>query len=219
MCLVYQKYTTRGRDVRQQGTATVRQDFINGKASGAGMIVTASRSAMLDEAAIQALQGISLKSTGTPEQPDVKKYLVKVEFARDSVTNLGKKTCADLTGDIAYFRASQPGVELNKMRVYEMTLGMMVIGGNMSDTAYVQRVSRAMPPGFAATAAQCERTPQALYLKVLAKEFKKSAIRGQPGGTRPARVLVMPCVVLAMRLSCRAGVDQFCAGVDVTKVR
>lgn len=168
-----EQYPALSKQKHEQGMATVRQDFINGKASGAGTIVTSSRSAMLDEAAVKALQRISLKSTGTPEQPDVKKYLVEVEFARDSVTNLGNKMCAELTGDIAYFKASQPGVELGKMRVYEMTLGMMVIGGKMSDMAYVQRVSRAMPSGFAATAAQCEQTPQALYLEVLAKEFKK----------------------------------------------
>ena len=165
-------YPALSKERNEQGTVTIRQDYVNGKASGQGTIVTSSRSALLDEAALKAVQAVRLKSKGTESEPETVRLQVDVEFGRDTVTKLDKKPCAELNADIAYFKSTQPGVDLNRMRLYEMTLGMVVVSGSMSDMSRLAKVSKAMPVAFAATASQCERSPDAKYFDVFTKAFK-----------------------------------------------
>lgn len=165
-------YPATAKRNNEQGTASVRIDFLNGKASGAASIAKTSGSPTLDSAAMKMISALSFKSPGTEAAPDLKKFVVDVEFGRDSVTTIGKKPCTELTADIAYFKQVNPGLKVTKMRLYELTLGMIALAGDMKNIAGMVKLSQAMPLAFDATASACEKNPDALYLDALSKALK-----------------------------------------------
>jgi TonB family protein len=156
----------------EQGTASVRIDFLNGRPSGPASIAKTSGSAALDDAAIKTVSTLSFKSAGTESAPDLKKFIVEVEFIRDSHTTIAKKPCAELTADIQFFRQVNPGVEIKKMSLYTMSLGFVALSGDMKNVAGMVKLAKAMPLAFDATALACEKNPDALYLEVLLKALQ-----------------------------------------------
>ncbi len=102
-------YPVAAKALFAQGEVEVRQDFLNGKPEGEALVFKISRSALLDEKALELVRKARLKSDGTVEKPDLKKFVVQVSFGRDSITTLGQKTCAELLEDVGYHQASRSG--------------------------------------------------------------------------------------------------------------
>jgi TonB family protein len=159
----------------EQGIASVRIDFVNGKPSGDASIAKSSQSPELDEAALAYLRRVKLRASGTEAAPEVKKMLVDVEFVRDSIVTLGKKPCAELSADIAHFRKTNPTLELTKMRLYKMSLGMVALSGDMKNVPAMVKLSKIMPAAYSATALACESKPEAVYLQELLNSLTAAA--------------------------------------------
>ncbi len=163
-----------GAGVEQRGRGGAI-DFVNGKPSGDASIAKSSQSPGLDEAALAYLRRVKLRSSGTETAPEVKKMLVDVEFVRDSIVTLGKKPCAELSADIAHFRKTNPTLELTKMRLYKMSLGMVALSGDLKNVPAMVKLSKIMPAAYSATALACESKPEAVYLQELLHSLTAAA--------------------------------------------
>jgi TonB family protein len=154
-----------------QGKVEIRQDFLNGKPRGDATVFISSKSELLDAKALELVRQTKLKSSGTDEAPDSKKYLVTIEFARDTAQSLPNKRCGDLLTDVRYYKSIDAGASLTEMRVYKMSLGMIYMA-KKRDLSEAARLAKATPQAFERTIAVCEQLPDARYMELLLKELQ-----------------------------------------------
>lgn len=167
-------YPAEAKARHAQGNTEVQQSFINGKAVGVATLVLSSKAPELDTKALELVHGLGLKSKGTDEAPEVVTYIFPVDFVRDTDGTLGSKPCSEITEDIAYFKASNPGAEIGNRPFDDMVLGMLVIQGRgIGNTARkMANLAKAFKLANPATAAECEQHPDALFIEVLQKQLR-----------------------------------------------
>jgi protein TonB len=136
-------------------------------------VQSSSRSPDLDQPAIAVAKGLSFKAKD-PANPVVQ-VLVPIEFLRDSLTTLPKKTCQEFNVDLAWFKATFPELEVRKMPVVNMTVGSYVsygIVGLSQDKAlaYMKRVEQAAKGIVEA----CAKDPEAGYITIFTRLVKEA---------------------------------------------
>lgn len=93
-------------------------------------ILSTSRSEALDEAARNVVKALSFKVENPSGPPP--EVIVPVNFRRDSLSYLQRKTCAEFNVDLAYFKATFPEQSVRDMPVVNMTVGAFVANGFFS---------------------------------------------------------------------------------------
>jgi TonB family protein len=122
---------------------------------------TSSRAEVLDQLALQLVQGLRYKTSAATPLTEV---LAPIEYRRDSLTTLGDKTCAEFLLDARYYAQTFPDQTPRSMPVINMTAGMLFLGskGDLSQRMrwlkQVEAAAREIRPA-------CEREPEAGYLK------------------------------------------------------
>lgn len=164
-------YPAAAKALFAQGEVEVRQDFRNGKPDGEALLFKSSKSPILDEKALDLVRKARLQSEGSEEKPDLKKYVVKISFGRDSITNISKKTCGELLQDVGYHKATHGGQPVTQMRLYTMTLGMFYLSSK-GGPAIAAKLNQALPRAFEKTVDICGKQPDAMYLEQLGEALK-----------------------------------------------
>lgn len=124
---------------------------------------TGSRAAALDKIALEAVKKVrfSVQEMGAARQ-----LLVPVEFWRDSVATLPKKTCAEFNQDAAYFKTTFPELPAREMNVFTLMIGAMFIGqafeGKKKDPVAYARILNASADKMSAA---CTQSPDAYFVK------------------------------------------------------
>ena len=150
--------TTRAAGV--QGTATVRGIVqLDGTITDVTVTQT-SRSQVLDDAAVAALRQWRFTPASENNQAVVAPLEVAFEFAKDHLSNIDHKTCADLNADVAYFRATFPELPISAMRIRALSMGIPAILHPRVSVAGARRIATAFEP----TVAWCADHPGELYL-------------------------------------------------------
>lgn len=167
-------YPAEAKALHEQGTAQVSMEFVNGKAVGAPTLVASSKSPRLDQAALGVASQLSFAAEGGADATLTQRLIIPVEFVRDSHLTLNTKTCLELRQDVAYFRRIHPELPLQKMRVYELTLGIYTIAYMQVSMQAAIKASKVVPAAFDATVVQCEAKPDALFTDLLKAELKKA---------------------------------------------
>ncbi|PKB20468.1 TonB-like protein [Janthinobacterium sp. 64] len=167
-------YPSEAKARHAQGSTEVQQSFLNGKAIGEAKLVLSSREPELDAKALEIIHSLRLKSTGTDEAPEALTYIFPVDFVRDTVRTISSKPCSEITEDIAYFKASNPGAEIGSRPFDKMVLGMLAIqsmgiGNNAKRMANLAKAFKLANP---ATAVECEQHPETLFIEVLQKQLR-----------------------------------------------
>lgn len=167
-------YPAEAKARHAQGSTEVQQSFLNGKAVGAATLLLSSRAPELDASALALVHGLQLKSTGTDEAPDAVTYIFPVDFVRDTMASISTKPCSEITEDIAYFKASNPGTDVDKRPFDTMVLGMLAIQvrGIGYNAQKISRLLKAYKQANPATALECEQHPEALFIEVLQKQMR-----------------------------------------------
>jgi len=137
------------------------------------VVQSSSRSPELDRAAVAVAKGLGFKSKD-PANP-IAVVLVPVEFLRDSLVTLSKKTCQEFNVDLDYFKSAFPELDTRKMPVVNMTVGSYVsygiVGLSQDRTlAYVKRVEAAAK----GIAEACAKEPEAGYIKTFTRLVKEA---------------------------------------------
>ncbi len=157
-----------------QGEVQVRQDFLDdGTPRGEASIFSSSNSPELDEKALELVRKARLQPSGKQAGSDAKKYVLVVSFNRDSITNIAKKTCAELIEDVGFHKSAHAGQPLTKMRLYEMTLGLFYFAGKR-DVASTVKLAKSMPAAFDKTVEACGPNPAGLFLDQLREKLKQA---------------------------------------------
>ena len=73
------------------------------------------------------LFGLFLKIAMTASIVCSPTVVLPVEFRRDSVATLARKTCAEFNTDLAYFRSAHPDKKLADMTVFLMSSGALFL--------------------------------------------------------------------------------------------
>lgn len=124
---------------------------------------TGSRAPALDKIALEAVKNVrfSVQEMGAARQ-----LLVPVEFWRDSVATLPKKTCAEFNQDAAYFKTTFPELPAREMNVFTLMIGTMFIGkafeGKKKDPVAYARILNASADKMSAA---CTQSPDAYFVK------------------------------------------------------
>lgn len=157
-----------------QGVALVRVTLDPAGLPIDAAIEKTSRSTRLDELASAVSRKLSYKAREGSPQPAV--VLVPVEFLRDSVTTLGKKSCAEFNTDAAYFSTTFPEVDVQEMKVINMATGLLfmaqVSASKDAKFAFTKSLKTAIPKAVA----ECSSRPDAGFLATF-----KQAIRDSGG--------------------------------------
>ena len=167
-------YPADAKALHEQGTAHVAMEFVNGKPVGEPSLVESSKSPRLDKAALGEASQLSFAAEGGPDATLTQRLIIPVEFVRDSHLTLNTKTCLEMSQDVAYFRKIHPELPLQKMRVYELTLGVYTIAYMQVNMQAAIKASQVVPAAFATTVAHCESKPDALFADLLKAEVKKA---------------------------------------------
>lgn len=128
-------------------------------------IVATSGSLELDTRAVSYVRGLQVAPSAGRPLPG--KVQVTVRFAKDSVANIGGKTCADFNLDRAFFESTNPQATPAGMQVFELALGAYVVA-NGPDPALAGR----MPKAIDATVAACRANPSANFLQAFNQGLK-----------------------------------------------
>jgi TonB family protein len=91
-------------------------------------VQVSSRAPGLDEAALAAFRHWTFKpgldAAGKPIAMPVR---AKVEYAKDSVSTLPRKTCADFVADVRWHDETFPERKRSEMYLYRLTLGALIM--------------------------------------------------------------------------------------------
>ncbi|MGZ8304802.1 MAG: TonB family protein [Telluria sp.] len=142
-----------------------------GKSDGASL-GESSGSAKLDEVAVDLVKTFKFHVKEAPAK-GWKAIVVPVEFYKDSVSTLANKTCADFNVDLAYFQSNYPAAKVSKMRVFEMSTGVlyMTSGGNVSKAAALaKKTGAALQP----TIDSCRLNPDAKFFETWTNAVKSA---------------------------------------------
>lgn len=128
----------------------------------AAEVQESSKSGPLDAAALTAVRSWKF----SPFIDDAGKAIagdavLPVDFAKDTSGSVMKKTCGDLNADVSFFRGAYPGKPLSDMRIYKLTLGMLVL--SEADMQKKLTTAQAFPSAFAGAVARCESNPGDTY--------------------------------------------------------
>jgi TonB family protein len=161
--------SSRGVQGKAEVTISVGAD-----GSPSSLLVTAtSRSKELDDAAIKAVS--ALKFNKRPgDTRDLPPIIVPVEFKRDSLLTLAKKTCLEFNVDAEYFRATFPELDPSKMEVIAATMGALVLASSPQDPGGIVSTSKRASAASKQIATACLEDPKALYLQVFRELMRKS---------------------------------------------
>jgi TonB family protein len=142
--------------------------------SPSSLLVTAtSRSKELDDAAVKAVS--VLKFNRKPgDTKDLPPIIVPVEFKRDSLQTLAKKTCTEFNVDAEYFRATFPERDPSKMEVIAATIGALVLATSSQDPGGIVSTSKRATAASKQIAAACLENPSALYIQMFRELMSKS---------------------------------------------
>ncbi len=123
-------------------------------------IKESSGSKELDSVALALIPRLSvnLETPGTGGRA----LLVPVEFRKDSVSNISKKTCADFNIDLAYWSTLHADAH-KTLPVLNLTIGILALSGKNGDAMTIAKKS-----GFIIkeTIARCAQQPEKLFLEV-----------------------------------------------------
>jgi TonB family protein len=157
-----------------QGTTDLRVKLSSDGAPSAVSVQSSSRSAVLDEAAIEI--GKKLKFNLKDGKAPVDDLVVPVDFQRDSFAKLPDKTCADFNVDVGYFKTTFPELKPSDMKLVNATVGLLFVQG-MKNASHGEL--RALSKKGAAAASgivdACAQKPEANYLKTFTELFKAGA--------------------------------------------
>nr|BCU00191.1 hypothetical protein [uncultured bacterium] len=130
-----------------------------------------SRSQALDQAAIAV--GKDLKFTVKDPSKPPGDLIVPIEFMRDSVASLSRKSCAEFNVDVAYFKSTFPELDTRKMTVINMTVGAFVAlgisGPPDKSLALIKKVEAAAKGVIDA----CAKDPEASFTKTFGTLVKE----------------------------------------------
>jgi protein TonB len=135
-------------------------------------VASTSRSQDLDEAGLALVRTLKFgvapagnAASAASATPGLK-VLVPVEFQRDSVATLGKKTCREFSVDAAYFRATFPEKSVSDMPALRMTTGVLVMAAPQRAAADVIAMSKKTASANAAIVEACTAAPDSAFLSV-----------------------------------------------------
>jgi TonB family protein len=145
------------------------------------VVLNSSRSQALDDAGLALVKRLQFaikapaEGASSPAIPNATQVVVPVEFFRDSLGTLSKKTCAEFGVDVAYHRATFPEQQVGDMSVIKMTIGAMVLGG-FQRTGPSPLVALAKKSKSAARdiAEACATSPERLFLEQFKELMDKS---------------------------------------------
>lgn len=160
-----------------QGTSVVSGMLQNDGSLQDLAIQASSRSAALDEAALVFVKTRHFKAKGGEADARPMPLLVPVEFMKDDLFTLDRKTCADLNVDVAYKDRTFPEDVAASPKVVEMAVGLLTIkamqGGKDKQRAYL----RGVKPAVANMRATCQAQPDKLMFEVLSQALKDEAAK------------------------------------------
>jgi len=154
-----------------QGTTELRL-----RLNSAGMptevaVYASSRSQALDEAALAF--GWDLKFTAKDPEKPLSELIVPIEFSRDSITTLPKKSCAEFNVDVAYFKTTFPELDTRKMTVINLIVGGFGLAGLSSTPEKSLEHVRNVEAAAKGIVDACAEKPQAGFMKTFRALVKK----------------------------------------------
>lgn len=170
--LVKPDYTDADKASGAHGEVTVKL-FVHADGSvSETQIVESSHSANLDAAALAAVIASRFQAARIDGKPVDMQAVVTFEFAKDSMVDLPKKTCADLNADVAFYQRAFPGTPLNKMRIALLSSGtiMMARGNGDIRSQMTKEILERRREAFERTAAWCAQNPAELFFKRFIQE-------------------------------------------------
>ena len=143
-------------------------------------VAKTSRSPELDQAGLAVVRDLQFGRPGAASAPaaaPLPPVTVPVEFLRDTVAALPKKTCAEFNVDVAYYRATFAEQKIHDMPVLRMTMGLLVMasGPSLNGTQLVA-LSRRVNAAAQKMPEVCAAAPDALYLQ----RFRELASQDAP---------------------------------------
>jgi TonB family protein len=125
-----------------------------------------SRSSELDELGLKVVKDLRFGAGGAGNTQPLPPILVPVEFLRDSVTTLSKKTCRELNVDVDYQKRTFPESNPQDMPVIKMTVGALFIASAQRATGdQLVAASRRTTAAAKEIIGACSSNPDANYLQ------------------------------------------------------
>lgn len=132
-----------------------------------------SGSSQLDDIAVNLVRATKFKIDEAPKE-GWKNVLLSVEFARDSVTTVKSKSCAEFTADVAYYRATFPDRALGDMRVLTMLTGLAYLERG-AKPQYAAEIAKRSAGASQPTVDQCRAQPERTMFDVWRAAFERAA--------------------------------------------
>lgn len=126
-------------------------------------IATSSRSAELDSAALALVPKLSVKLDAGGKGPEPGLVILPVEYARDSVTNIARKHCADFNVDADYFKTTFPEKSVLDMPVFTFTTGILFFKVKREQQLALAKNSKKIDERIVE---ECGKLPERLFLEV-----------------------------------------------------
>jgi TonB family protein len=146
-------------------------------------VASGSRSQALDAAGLALVKGLQFgvkapaEGASSPAVPNATRVLVPVAFLRDSLSTLGKKTCAEFVVDVDYHRATFPEQQVADMSVITMTTGALVMGGfQRSGPDKLVALAKKAKAAGRDIAWACAAAPERLFLQQFKELMEKSGV-------------------------------------------
>jgi TonB family protein len=125
-----------------------------------------SRSPELDELGLKIVKDLKFGAGGGGTTQSLPPIVVPVEFLRDSVTTLSKKTCRELNVDVEYQKRMFPESNRQDMTVIKMTIGALFLASSQRATGdQLVATSRRTSAAAKEIIAACSSNPEANYLQ------------------------------------------------------
>jgi TonB family protein len=144
-------------------------------------VLNSSRSQALDDAGLALVKRLQFavkapaEGASSPAIPNATQVVVPVEFLRDSLGTLGKKTCAEFGVDLAYHRATFPEQQEDDMSVIKMTIGAMFLGGaQRAGPGQLVALAKKSKSAARGIAGACATSPERLFLEQFKELMEKS---------------------------------------------
>lgn len=130
------------------------------------VVESSSRSALLDESAVEAFSRWTFQpAVDDAGKPVEARVVTTLEFWKDTIQTLGEKTCADFVADFDWRRSAFPESD-KPMRLALLTQGMGLFYSGKHQRE-MDALRKDFPGAWARTYAQCRDHPEKRFLAVL----------------------------------------------------
>lgn len=164
-------YPADAKKAGHQGTVVVEVKILANDTIATPVVKTSSRSPILDQAAIATVQQTKFAhGTDSDGNPADTTIAIPVKFRKDSSVDLNEKLCDDFVVDYQWFAQTYPELKPQKMTIYSLTLGLLVMQKNNIDEKLT--LAKNYDKAFLKTYADCETNLTSKFMPTLLGNIK-----------------------------------------------